>query len=105
MRIFPAGRSRSSSVGESPDFLLRKAGEAQQATQEAEAKARERVRQAEGEAERFEKLLTEYHRNPAVLKQRLFWDSMQQILTQAHKVLVEDSREGGTTVRIITNQP
>ncbi|MBU1881875.1 FtsH protease activity modulator HflK, partial [bacterium] len=53
------------------ELLPRARAEAQQIKQLAEAQARERIRQAAGEVERFEKLLTEYRRNPEVLKQRL----------------------------------
>ena len=45
--------------------------------QEAEGYKARIVADAEGEAERFVKLLEAYERNPAVTRQRLYYETME----------------------------
>ncbi len=80
-------------------------GRAQEITQTAEAQAAGRISRAEGETDRFNKLLVEYQRNPQVLRQRLFWDCVQVILTDARKIIIEDKVNRETSVRIIVPPP
>jgi len=44
---------------------------------------------AEGEASRFEQLLTEYQKAPEVTRERLYLDAMETILSTTRKVLVD----------------
>jgi membrane protease subunit HflK len=53
------------------------------------------VAQAEGDAGRFREVLAEYSKAPAVTRERMYLDTMQQIYTNATKVLV-DSRTGNS---------
>jgi membrane protease subunit HflK len=105
-----AKANREKTINEARTYrseLLPKArAQAQQIIQQAQARAADRVQQAKGELKRFEKLLVEYRRDPKVLRERLFWDTVQEILTKARKIIVQDETRGnGTTVRIITPQP
>ena len=54
------------------------------------------VSAAEGEANRFEQLLTEYQRAPEVTRERLYIDAMQSVLSSSSKVLVDV--EGGNNI-------
>ena len=47
------------------------------------------IARAEGEAARFQKLLTEYKKAPEVTRQRLYVDAMQDVLSNNSKVLVD----------------
>ncbi len=88
------------------ELLPQARAQAQQIIQQAQARAAQRVQKAKGELKRFEKLLAQYRRDPQVLKERLFWDTVQKILTGARKIIIEDEGQGkGTTVRIVTPQP
>ena len=49
--------------------------------------------QAQGDAQRFRSVLTEYQRAPQVTRDRMYLDTMQQIYANVTKVLV-DSRQG-----------
>ena len=51
------------------------------------------VAQAEGDAQRFKSVLVEYQRAPAVTRDRLYLETMQQVFSNVSKVLV-DSRAG-----------
>jgi membrane protease subunit HflK len=51
------------------------------------------VAQAEGDAERFKAVLAEYQKAPAVTRDRLYIDTMQQVYSNVTKVMV-DSRQG-----------
>ena len=85
------------------ELIPRSRGEAQKQTQTAQAHGAAQVGRAEGEVARFDKLLTEYKRDPAVLKQRLFWDAVQEILSKARKVIIEQDK--GNTLRIVQPTP
>ena len=64
-------------------------GRAQRQIEEATGYREQVVSRAEGEAARFDKLLAEYRKSPEVTRQRLYIDSMQSVLTNSSKVLVD----------------
>jgi membrane protease subunit HflK len=51
------------------------------------------VAQAEGDAQRFKSVLSEYQKAPGVTRDRLYTDTMQQVYSNVSKVMV-DSRNG-----------
>lgn len=63
-------------------------GRAQRMIEEANAYRDEVIARAEGEANRFGKLLTEYRKAPEVTRERLYLDTMQQLMSNTSKVLV-----------------
>ncbi|MCY1277876.1 Modulator of FtsH protease HflK [compost metagenome] len=63
-------------------------GQAQRIIEDANGYRDEVIARAEGEADRFVKLLTEYHKAPEVTRQRLYLETMQDILGNTSKVLV-----------------
>ncbi|QRY79886.1 FtsH protease activity modulator HflK [Pseudomonas sp. PDNC002] len=63
-------------------------GQAQRIIEEANGYRDEVVSRAQGEADRFAKLAGEYHKAPEVTRQRLYLDTMQDVLSQTSKVLV-----------------
>jgi membrane protease subunit HflK len=48
---------------------------------------------ADGDAQRFRSVLTEYQKAPAVTRDRLYIETMQQVYSNVSKVMV-DSRQG-----------
>ncbi|RRJ82313.1 FtsH protease activity modulator HflK [Aestuariirhabdus litorea] len=64
-------------------------GEAQRLLEEAEGYRQEVIARAEGEANRFTQLLTEYRKAPEVTRQRIYLDTLQEVLGQSNKVLVD----------------
>ena len=64
-------------------------GLAKRQIEEATAYKDQVIARAEGEANRFEALLTEYQKAPEVTRQRLYIDAMQKVLNNSSKVLVD----------------
>jgi len=65
-------------------------GEKDQRIQEAEGYRLQRINEAEGDAARFTALLAEYVKAPEVTKQRLYLETMQEVLpTLTSKVVVD----------------
>jgi membrane protease subunit HflK len=70
-------------------------GDAARITQAAEAYREQVIREAQGEAERFAAIEAEYRRAPGVTRQRLYTETMERVLRNSNKVLI-DTPEGGT---------
>ncbi len=71
-------------------------GDAVIALEEARAYQAEVVNAAQGEAARFESLLTEYKKAPEVTKERLYIESLEAVLSNSSKVMVDV--EGGNNL-------
>ena len=63
-------------------------GQAQRMREEANGYRDETISRAEGEADRFTKLVTEYRKAPEVTRQRLYLETMQEVLSSTSKVLL-----------------
>ncbi len=73
-------------------------GDAAKIIQAAEGYRQQVVKEAQGEGARFDELYAQYRKAPAVTKERLYIQSMQQILSHTHKVIVDAK---GATAPII----
>ncbi len=71
-------------------------GEAARLIEDANGYRARVVAQAEGEAQRFMKLHAEYQKAPEVTRQRLYIESMEQVLDASRKVIADTTR--GNTV-------
>ncbi|ACR13652.1 FtsH protease activity modulator HflK [Teredinibacter turnerae] len=71
-------------------------GAAQRVIEEATAYKEQVIAKAEGEAKRFEYLLNEYKKAPEVTRQRLYLDAVEDVMSNASKVLVDV--EGGNNM-------
>ncbi|KQT86079.1 FtsH protease activity modulator HflK [Aurantimonas sp. Leaf443] len=69
--------------------LGRAQGEAAQIREDAAAYKNRVVQEAEGEAQRFISVLTEYEKAPEVTRKRLFLETMEGVLKDSSKVIVE----------------
>ncbi|MCY1307434.1 Modulator of FtsH protease HflK [compost metagenome] len=63
-------------------------GQAQRVLEDAHGYRDEVVARAQGEANRFGMLLTEYHKAPEITRQRLYLENMQDVLSSTSKVLM-----------------
>ncbi len=63
-------------------------GQAQRAIEDASGYRDEVIARAEGEADRFTKMVGEYRKAPEVTRERLYIDTMQEVLSNTSKVLV-----------------
>ena len=89
-------RYKNEAQGYANDVIPRARGRAQRMVEEASGYRDQVIAQAEGEAARFTALLTEYRKAPDVMRERLYLDTMQEVLTNASKVLVDV--EGGNNM-------
>ena len=80
----------------SNDLLPRARGEAARRRQDAEAYRARVVADAEGEADRFTQILGEYHKAPAVTRERIYIETLEEILANSTKVLVDT--QGGNNL-------
>ena len=85
----------SAAQSEYNQVIPRARGEAQQTILEAEGYALDRVNRAEGEAARFTALYSEYRKAPTVTRQRIYLETMRQILPKVgNKVVVDEDVRG-----------
>jgi membrane protease subunit HflK len=76
--------------------IPRARGEAQETIQRAEGYASQRINNAEGEVSRFNDLYAEYIKAPQVTKQRIFLETMEEIIPRMGKKIITD--ESGNNV-------
>jgi membrane protease subunit HflK len=76
------------------DILPKAKGSAARQIEDAQAYKARIVADAEGEAERFSKLLAAYERAPGVTRQRLYFETLEQVLGNTNKVLVDTEGTG-----------
>jgi len=91
--VIAASQDRSRAVNEAEGYaneVLPKArGEAAALRQEAQGYHDAKIAAAQGEARRFEALLVEYQKAPEVTRQRLYLETMEQVLPAVDKVIIE----------------
>ena len=63
-------------------------GQAQRLLEEANGYRDEVIARAQGEADRFTKLVAEYRKAPEITRERLYIDTMQEVMSNTSKVLV-----------------
>jgi len=76
------------------DVIPKARGTASRLLEEADGYKARVISQAEGDASRFKQVVAEYAKAPEVTRQRLYLDTMQQILSNNNKVLL-DAKSGG----------
>ncbi len=94
-------RERAKNEGQAyaNDVIPRARGNASRLLQEADGYKQRVIAQAEGDASRFGQVVAEYAKAPAVTRQRLYIDTMQEIYSNAVKVMV-DARSGSNLLML-----
>jgi len=94
-----ADRERLKNEGEAyaNDVIPRAQGQAARLRENAEAYRARVVSFADGDAQRFKSVLAEYQKAPAVTRDRLYIDTMQQVYSRVTKVMV-DARSGSNNL-------
>jgi membrane protease subunit HflK len=77
------------------DLIPRARGNAVRQVQDAQAYKAQVTANAEGEAERFLKLLGEYERAPGVTRDRLYLETVESVLKSSRKVLLDTNGNCG----------
>jgi modulator of FtsH protease HflK len=78
------------------DVIPRARGAAARLAQEAEGYRQRVIERAEGDASRFRQVVAEYNKAPAVTRERLYIEAVQEILSNTSKVLVD--QKGGNNL-------
>jgi membrane protease subunit HflK len=93
-----AGQDRDRQINEGQayanDVIPRARGTASRLLEEANGYKARVVANAEGEASRFKQILAEYNKAPEVMRQRLYLDTLQQILSNTSKIMVDTRATG-----------
>ncbi|MFW5753295.1 MAG: FtsH protease activity modulator HflK [Marinilabiliaceae bacterium] len=83
--------------------IPRAKGEAEETIEKAEGYAIERVNNAEGQVARFNELYTEYVRAPEVTRQRIYMETLQNILPNVGNKIITD-QEGNNVLPLLQMQ-
>jgi membrane protease subunit HflK len=87
-------RARNEAQGYANDIVPRARGAAQKIEQDAEAYRQQVVAQAQGDAQRFISVYDAFKKAPDVTRKRLYLDTMEQILHDSSKYVIEDGTTG-----------
>jgi len=79
----------SKAQGDAREIIEQANGEAAEVREAAQAYKDSVVLESRGEAQRFSALLTEYRRAPEVTRQRLYLETMEQVMPGVEKMIVE----------------
>jgi modulator of FtsH protease HflK len=71
------------------DVIPRARGTASRLQQEADGYRQRVIASAEGDASRFRQVLTEYAKAPAVTRERIYIETMQQVLSSTSKIMMD----------------
>ena len=77
------------------DVIPRASGAAARLIQEAQGYKQSVIANAEGDVSRFKQILVEYEKAPAVTRERMYLDMMQQVMGNISKVMV-DQKNGNS---------
>lgn len=67
--------------------------------QQAEAEKQSRINEAEGQVARFNSMYAEYARYPLITKQRMYYETMEELLPDLRVIIVDDS---GSTLNVLS---
>lgn len=86
--------------GYQEDIIPKTKGRAAEVLREAEAYREERIKRAQGDAGKFLAILKEYEKAKDVTRERLYLETMEEILPNIKKVIV-DSKVGGGLLQLL----
>jgi membrane protease subunit HflK len=89
-------RLKNEAEAYSNDVVPRARGLASRLKEEAEGYKQSVIANAEGEASRFTQILAEYQKAPQVTRQRIYLDTMQTVMNNTSKILVD--QKGGNSL-------
>ncbi|MEZ5670902.1 MAG: FtsH protease activity modulator HflK [Thiotrichaceae bacterium] len=80
------------------EIVQRAGGEADKLRQESQAYKSQVVAHAEGETQRFLSILSEYNKSPEVTRRRLYLDTMEAVLTNTSKIVMDTKHSNNLTI-------
>lgn len=91
-------RARNEAETYRNDIIPRARGEAERLIQEASAYREQVVNLAQGDADRFRKVYEAYAESKDVTAQRMYLETMEEVLGGANKVIIDNNTPGGQGV-------
>jgi membrane protease subunit HflK len=91
-------RSRNEAEAYRNDILPRARGQAAMIVQEAEGYKRQTVSKARGESSRFKAVYEQYRSAPTVTRQRLYLETMEEVLSKNSKTVIDSKASGSGVV-------
>ncbi|HAI70260.1 MAG TPA: FtsH protease activity modulator HflK [Gammaproteobacteria bacterium] len=82
-------RSKNKAHAYANEVVEKASGFADQLREESQAYKAQVVARAEGETKRFLSILTEYEKAPDITRQRLYFESMETVLSNSSKVMID----------------
>ncbi|MBN1979897.1 MAG: hypothetical protein JW795_00080, partial [Chitinivibrionales bacterium] len=76
-------------------FIPKARGEADRSIEEAKGYALERVNQAKGQAAKFTSIFQEYSKAKEVTRQRIYLETMNDVMQKVGKKLITDEKTSG----------
>ena len=73
-------------------------GQAAQILEAANAYREQTVAEARGQADRFTQVLTEYEKAPEITRKRLYLETMEKVMGQSEKIILDNGGENGSGV-------
>lgn len=92
-------RAKRDAQAYASELLPRAQGDASRVIDDAKAYADRVVAQAQGDAERFNEVYAQYAKAPAVVRERMYLDTMREIYSNATKVFIA-SKPGTSVVNV-----
>src|SRR5581483_8461066 len=91
-------RFRNEALAYRNDIVPRAKGEAARMVQSATAEKEKLIKEAEGQAARFTAFYQTYVANKDITARRMYLETMQDILSKADKIIVDDKAKGSGVV-------
>ena len=88
-------KSINEAIAYKNDIIPKARGEAAQIVQQAEAYKKEVVARSQGDANRFNSILKSYKNNESVTKNRIYLETLEEILQNANKVIIDTKQGSG----------
>ena len=88
-------KSINEAIAYKNDIIPKARGEAAKIIQESEAYKKEVVARSEGDANRFNSILKSYKNNEDVTKNRIYLETLEEILQNANKVIIDTKQGSG----------
>jgi membrane protease subunit HflK len=90
-------RQKNEGAAYANDVIPKARGTAARLIEESEGYRQRVMERAEGDASRFRQVVAEYNKAPAVTRDRLYIEAMQEIMSNTSKVLI-DQKGGGSNL-------
>ena len=86
------------------DIIPKARGAATRVTQEAEAYKQSAIARATGDADRFNSVLGAYQSGQDVTKERMYIETMESVLKNAQKIILDDNGKQGVVPYLPLNE-